>query len=310
MNDRQISNSRLVDAPIEAVWAAWTDPTKVARWWGPDGFRSEVEEMDVRPGGRFRLTMVGPDGRRYPNELRYRDVERPHRITWDHDTGMPNDPNTFQSEVRFEAVGSRTRVTLTATLQTAERREFVVKHHNAIEGGKQTLGRFAGEVEAVADGLVVSRLLRAPRERVWTAFTDPAQLGQWWGPKGFEIVVHRAAMEPGGVFLYSMDPPGGGDRWWGRMAFRELSPTDRLAWINSFSDPDGGVTRAPFLPDFPAEVHILVTLDEVEGGTHLTLRARPINADAAGIAAFDGLRPSMDQGYGGTLDQLEAHLAG
>jgi uncharacterized protein YndB with AHSA1/START domain len=50
-----------VDGPRELVFAAWTDPKHVPRWWGPNGFTNTVLEMDVRPGGVWRLVMHGAD---------------------------------------------------------------------------------------------------------------------------------------------------------------------------------------------------------------------------------------------------------
>jgi uncharacterized protein YndB with AHSA1/START domain len=49
--EREIVLSRVFDAPRKMVWEAWTDPKQVAQWWGPNGFSTTIEEMDVRPGG-------------------------------------------------------------------------------------------------------------------------------------------------------------------------------------------------------------------------------------------------------------------
>lgn len=57
-------------SPAE-VWAAIADPARIARWWGPDGFRNTIHQFDLRPGGDWRLTMHGPDGTNYPNQSRF-----------------------------------------------------------------------------------------------------------------------------------------------------------------------------------------------------------------------------------------------
>lgn len=57
--DREIVISRVVSAPRELVWEAWTDPKQVAQWWGPRGFSTTIEEMDVRPGGVWKHVMHG-----------------------------------------------------------------------------------------------------------------------------------------------------------------------------------------------------------------------------------------------------------
>jgi len=53
---------RVFDAPRELVWEAWTNAKHVVNWWGPRGFTTTIEVMDVRPGGEWRLIMHGPDG--------------------------------------------------------------------------------------------------------------------------------------------------------------------------------------------------------------------------------------------------------
>jgi uncharacterized protein YndB with AHSA1/START domain len=67
--------TREMDAPVKRVWEAWNDPEQIARWWGPAGFPSTVQELDVRKGGRFDVVMHGPDGTDYPNLYVFDHVE-------------------------------------------------------------------------------------------------------------------------------------------------------------------------------------------------------------------------------------------
>ena len=78
--DREILITRVVSAPRELVWEAMTKPEHVVRWWGPRGFTTQTEIMDVRPGGVWKHTMIGPDGARYPNKSIFKEVTRPERI--------------------------------------------------------------------------------------------------------------------------------------------------------------------------------------------------------------------------------------
>jgi len=64
--DREIVITRVFEAPRELVWRAWADPEHVAQLWGPEGFTTRVTDLDLRPGGRWRYVMVGPDGAEYP----------------------------------------------------------------------------------------------------------------------------------------------------------------------------------------------------------------------------------------------------
>jgi uncharacterized protein YndB with AHSA1/START domain len=164
--------------------------------------------------------------------------------------------------------------------------------------------------EAETEEFVISRTFDAPRALVWQAWTDPEALAQWWGPKGSTIRVVKHDMRPGGVFHYAMAFPG--REMWGRFAYREIVPPERLVFINSFSDPEGGITRPPYpqLGDhWPLEILNRLTLTEHDGKTTLTLRGAPINASEEGRKAYASMHGSMRQGFAGTFEQLDAYLA-
>ena len=69
----EIAITRIYDAPLRAVWDAWTDPKQVAKWWGPRGFTITTHSKDLRPGGSWKYTMHGPDGTDYPNITVYHE---------------------------------------------------------------------------------------------------------------------------------------------------------------------------------------------------------------------------------------------
>ncbi len=77
MDFRELDIVRIFDAPRQLVWDAWTDPDRLALWWGPAGMHTPREsvELDVRPGGAFRVTMVDEDGTEYPSDMVYNRVE-------------------------------------------------------------------------------------------------------------------------------------------------------------------------------------------------------------------------------------------
>jgi uncharacterized protein YndB with AHSA1/START domain len=156
--------------------------------------------------------------------------------------------------------------------------------------------------------LVFERTFAAPRELVWRAWTEADALNQWWGPHIFENRVISLDLWPGGLFRYAMKMPSGEESF-GRFVFDAIEPVSRLAYRSAFADADGNAIRAPWDSTFPLEIASTVTLEEVAGGTKLTLRARPHNPTAEEAAAFEGLRGSMDQGFNGTLDQLEQYLS-
>ena len=81
---RELTFTRIFDAPRQRVWDAITRPEELAKWWGPDHFHTPLDTItvDLRPGGAFHLTMVGPDGTRYPSEMTWRAVEPIDRLVY------------------------------------------------------------------------------------------------------------------------------------------------------------------------------------------------------------------------------------
>ena len=109
--------------------------------------------------------------------------------------------------------------------------------------------------ERNSDGreFVITRLIDAPREMVWRAFTEVEHLKHWWGPKGFTMMSCTLDLRVGGTFHYGMKSPEGYEMW-GKWIFREIVAPERLGILVSFSDKDGGITRHPMAPDWPAQM--------------------------------------------------------
>jgi uncharacterized protein YndB with AHSA1/START domain len=155
---------------------------------------------------------------------------------------------------------------------------------------------------------VISRTFNAPRETVFDCFTKPEEMKKWWGPKGFTVTASKMDLRLGGTYHYSMRAPDGASIW-GKMVYREIVRPERVVWVNSFSDENGGVTRHPMAPDWPLEMLSTLTLEDLGGKTRFTITWVPLNPTDTEQAVFDAGHDSMTQGWTGTLDQLEAHLA-
>jgi len=80
--ERELIITRILNAPRELVFRAWTDPAYLARWWGPKEFTNPVCELDVRPGGALRIVMRGPDGSEYPMNGVFQEVVSPERLVF------------------------------------------------------------------------------------------------------------------------------------------------------------------------------------------------------------------------------------
>jgi len=156
--------------------------------------------------------------------------------------------------------------------------------------------------------LVIARTFNAPRALVWKAFTEAEHLAQWWGPKGSEIKVNKLQFQPGGIFLYSMEMAG--KMMWGRFIYKEIIAPEKIIFINSFSDENGGITANPWFPGpWPLEIMNTVLFTEENGKTTITLHGGPINATEEEHAAFVNMMQGMNAGFKGTFDQLDEYLA-
>jgi uncharacterized protein YndB with AHSA1/START domain len=160
----------------------------------------------------------------------------------------------------------------------------------------------------VSREFTITRVLDASRERVWKAWTQAEHLKHWWGPKGFTVHTCTVDLRPGGIFHYGMRGPDGSDMW-GRFTYREIVPAQKLVFIVSFSDPQGGLTRAPFSEDWPTETLSTVTFEEEGAKTRVTVRWLPHNATEVQRKTFDDGMQSMNLGWTGTFEQLTAYLA-
>ncbi len=82
MSDQDLVLERVLDAPLDLVWKAWTTPELLKRWWAPRPYETPEAEMDLRPGGRFYIRMTGPDGFDLVGEGCFLEVAERERIVW------------------------------------------------------------------------------------------------------------------------------------------------------------------------------------------------------------------------------------
>jgi len=132
---------RVYDAPPERVFAAWTTPEAVQRWFAPKPFQLVVHQMDFRVGGRFRMAMRGPNGEDFPFTGTYREIAPARRLVWTGEfaTGPAEQITTV---VTLRAQGRKTRLDVRQTFHvlTPEIRHAVA---GANEGWTMTLDQLA-----------------------------------------------------------------------------------------------------------------------------------------------------------------------
>ena len=154
----------------------------------------------------------------------------------------------------------------------------------------------------------IAREFAAPRELVFRLWSECQHLKQWFGPKGFPMLKCANDLRPGGRLHYLLQAPDGTE-FWGRWIYREIVSPERLEFIASFSDEDGGVTRHPWSEEWPLQILSTILFTEQAGRTTVSVKWQAFEATAAELAAFADGAASMQQGWNGTIEQFEAYLA-
>src|SRR5262245_298951 len=207
---RELVLTRILAAPRRSVFEAWTDPARFAQWWGPQGFTNPRCELDVRPGGKIRVDMRGPDGTVYKMGGEFRESVPPERLAFlssaldSRGQAVLDTLNTVALAERDGRTTVTVRVRVTSIVPGAE--AYLA---GMDQGWNETLDRlvdFAGagaaaRTAAVPDAesneatsdreIVLSRVYDAPRELVWDAFTRPEHVVHWWGPNGFTTTIEE-----------------------------------------------------------------------------------------------------------------------
>src|SRR5262245_44184063 len=147
--DREIVISRVISAPREVVFEAFTEVRHLSQWWGPDGFSTTTRSFAFRVGGEWAFVMHGPDGTDYREWITWREIVPPERIALLHGESR-GDPNAFESVLTFAPDGAATLIVMRTVFPTKQLRDQAVEEYHAIEGGQQTLSSLAAYVTDLA----------------------------------------------------------------------------------------------------------------------------------------------------------------
>lgn len=315
-SNREIVITRLFDAPRERLWKAWTEPEHIARWWGPPGFDTVVEQHELRPGGGLRYVMTDPDGTRYPIRGRFREIVPNERLVHSLDFAEdfpPMDhatlPGGLLVTVTFDETPLGTRLTARLLAESEDDRQrhesmgvvpgwaitldglaahlVTMAPEQAGREGRDT-GRGLSIVVGTDSSLTLIRCFAAAREQVFEATVTPALLKQWcYGPDGFSMPVCEEDPRPGGRSRWEWRGPGD-------MAmtmtgtYREVDPPRRIVREETFET--GCEAQAGTQ---------LATLELAEEGelTVLKLALRYPSAQARDAALVSGMEHGMAASY-------------
>lgn len=216
------------NAPVERLWAAFTDPRQLERFWGPPGWPATFTEFDFAAGGRAQYRMNGPRGDQPAGSWEFLQIDSPKGFEVIDSfvdgegkplEGMPAMRMTFA----FEATADGSRMVNTSYFDSADALDQVVQM-GAVEGTRmamdqldsvlQDLREYAEgkgtRVELLDDTHVrITRLVNGPRELVWRAYNEPELVRQWLrGPDGWEVTECVVATAPGEQHRTSWAPVG------------------------------------------------------------------------------------------------------
>jgi len=292
--EREIVITRVFDAPRELVFRAWTDPKHMARWWGPKGFTNRVEQMDVRPGGVWRIIMCMPDGAEHPAQGVYQEIVPPERLVFTNDA-VDKDGNVIIggfTTVTFDDQNGKTKLTLQT--RGVAKVAYAANFLKGMEmGWTQSLERLGESLEKASDReIVITRVFDAPRSLVFDAWTDPQHVGSWWGPTGFTTTTHEIDVRPGGVWRFIMHGPNGVD-YPNKIVYLEIAKPALLVYDHG----DEGQ---------PGYFRVTVTFAEENGKTRLTMRSLFATAEEREmvVTTYHAI-----EGGNQTLDRFAEHLA-
>jgi len=214
--------------PVERVWAAYSDPRQLERFWGPPGWPATFTTWNHTVGGRATYTMNGPRGEKSSGYWEFLAIEEPTAFTvrdgFADEEGNPNEAmSPMRMEFTFQPTAEGTRAVTTVQFVSAEALEQVVGM-GMVEGTKMAMGQLDAvlqdlreyaegkgtRVELLDDTHVrITRLVNGPRELVWRAHTEAELMRQWMlGPDGWEMTECIPASEVGQSFVYAWAPVG------------------------------------------------------------------------------------------------------
>jgi len=309
--EKDLTITRIFDAPREIVWAIWTEPEFVRRWWGPEGFTAPVARVDLRVGGKYLYCMRSSDCEDFWSTGVYKEIVPFERIVATDSFademgiivpaahyGMDGVwPKELLVTVTFEEEkDGKTRFTLVHSgLPPGEQMELAeagwnesfekldrVLEETVTRTGRTLIAALPGKQDAL-----MTRVFDAPRDRVFAAMTDPKLIPKWWAPRRFTIVVEKMEVKTGGSWRF-LNRDDQGNEFWFHGAYHQVSP-ERSVQTFEFEGMPGHVLLG------------ISTLEEIEGGrTKLTSKSV-----FESVADRDGMMETgMKEGGSESLDRL------
>ncbi len=306
--ERELVITRLIDAPRELVFKAWTEPEHLLAWWGPKHHPAVSARTDPRPGGTWRAALRSvEDGRVLTHGGNFREVVPPDRLvftfTWDEEGERGLETVVTMT---FADQGGKTLMTLRQTpFQSTGEREGHRGGWTSTFERLDEISAFDGEewimtVKPQARlsnerTVTITRVFDAPRELVFRMWTEPKHMAEWWGPQCFTNPVCELDARPGGKILIHMRGPDG-TVYPMTGIFREVIEPKLLVFTGFAEDTQGNRL-----------LESLTTVTFVAQGKKTKLT---VNATAKGLAPIaPQMLAGMEAGWTQSLEKLAELVA-
>lgn len=308
----ELTMSRVIRAPRELVWKAWTDGELLKRWSCPSGFVSESGESQPRVGGRWHVALRDSKGALRVARGEHREVDLLARLVmthgWEDERGLVRQETVLTVELAEHADGTR-MVMRQRGFESHEERDRHEQSWSECWRKLDALAQAEGRVKSAPSTLpqsltvetpsdttiVMTRAFRAPRELVWRAMVEPGMIRRWiFAPADWSMSVCEGEARVGAPFVWEwVDAQG-------RMALRisgvtlESKPPRRLAHTETMEAAECGVLGA---------LVATIELDEHGAQTLMTMTLAFDSVQARDGALQSGMEQGMEAGYR-SLDAL------
>ena len=153
----------------------------------------------------------------------------------------------------------------------------------------------------------ITRTFDAPRPLVFECWTNAEHLANWLSPAGSKATMISSDIRPGGFNHVCITSPDG-TKHYGKYTYKEITPIERIIYVNAFADAEGNLIHHPMSPTWPLELLTTVTLKDMGAKTEMTLTWDPIDASETEIATFTQSLDDCAIGWGGAFDTFDEYL--
>lgn len=304
--------TRLVAAPRDLVFRAWTEPDLLKGWWDdPAKFTLETCEADLRPGGAYRRIMRGANGKVFIQQGVYETLDAPALLAYSESCDEEGaEPFTWRVVVTFDEYFGKTLVSIRAIFDDVPDAGWRAAW---MQGQREVFARlaasYAGTSDTAAREFELIREFNAPPELVFDAWTQPEHMAQWWGPNGFTSPDCRMDAQPGGAFRIVMRAPDGQDFPF-KGHFLEVHRPYRLVYTNDCTEHgDEFADAIDPARDKSRPLPPVLSITEVSFESHNNRTRMSVRMTFEQVKYLEGSqRVGMSQGWQESFDKLAGIL--